>query len=213
MAPFLLLSKDMMRKVPLLVCAILFWAVSLGAAENIPSVEQVSQKALAYAHLDTATIGKWKKNIRKAPLLPRLQFGYERRIRDFVNLDVQDSVAVNSSGITVGPTQQKQVQNNNSDNNFEVKAIWFLDELLFSKEDLDISNEARELARERERILSQVRQAYFKRERGLQEIGILKKMGESKENITLKKLEVAETTAVLDGLTGGWFGAAIREEK
>src|SRR3989338_10692691 len=152
------------------------------AQERIPSIEIVSQKALVYARLDPATISGWRKNLRKTPILPRLQFGYERRIRDYVNVDVQDSVAINSSGITVGPPQQQQVQNLDNNNNFEVKAVWYLDQLLFSQDDLGISAEARELARERERILGQVRQYYFKR---------LKLAEEADPKF--KKIEIAET--------------------
>ncbi|MDZ4225149.1 MAG: hypothetical protein U1D33_04500 [bacterium] len=201
-----------MRGRAILICAIVFWAGGAVAQERVPPIEIVSQKALAYARLDPATISGWRKNIRKAPILPRLQFGYERRIRDYVNVDIQDTVAVNSSGITVGPAQQQQVQNLDNNNNFEVKAIWYLDQLLFSQDDVDISAEARELARERERILGQVRQFYFKRERITREMGALKKMGGTGMEWELKRLELAEATAALDNLTGGWFGAAFGGE-
>ena len=128
-----------------------------------------------------------------------------------MNVDVQDSVAINSSGITVGPPQQQQVQNLDNNNNFEVKAVWYLDQLLFSQDDIGISAEARELARERERILGQVRQFYFKRERLVRETEALKKMGGASLEMDLKKLEMAEATAALDNLTGGWFGTTIGE--
>lgn len=201
-----------MRGKTFLICAIVFWLGNAVAQERIPSIEMVSQKALVYARLDPSTISGWRKNLRKAPILPRLQFSYERRIRDYVNVDIQDTVAVNSTGITVGPPQQQQVQNLDNNNNFEVKAVWYLDQLLFSHEDIDISAEARELARERERILGQVRQFYFKRERLGHEMAALKKMGEAGIEWELKQLELAETTAALNNLTGGWFGATLGEE-
>ncbi|OGQ06197.1 MAG: hypothetical protein A2W61_02465 [Deltaproteobacteria bacterium RIFCSPLOWO2_01_44_7] len=180
------------------------------ASENrVPSVQEVAEQALGYARLGPSTIRQWERKVRKAPLVPRIQAGFERSLKNNVNLNVEDSVAVNSSGITIGPAQQKQVQNADSDFNFEVKAVWYLDQLLFSKDDLEISQEARELARERERLLSQVRQFYFKRERGLKELALLKKSRVLPTDIELKKLEIAEATAALDNLTGGWFSSAM----
>lgn len=175
----------------------------------LPSVQEVSEKALHYARLDPTTIRDWQRKVRKAPLVPRLQFGFERNLKNNVNVNVEDSIAVNSSGITIGPTQSKQVQNADNDINIEVKAVWYLDQLLFSKDDLEISQETRELARERERLLSQVRQFYFKRERGLKELAILKKSRAPLSDIELKKLEIAEATSALDNLTGGWFSSTI----
>lgn len=193
----------------ILLLAVLNEGSLLAADYQVPSVQDVADHALDYARLGTSTIRQWERKVRKAPLVPRLQFGFDRSLKNNVNLNVEDSVAVNSSGITIGPSQQKQVQNADNDLSFQFKAVWYLDQLLFSKDDLDISQEARELARERERLLAQVRQYYFKRERGLKELVILKKSHAPVSDIELKKLEIAEATAALDNLTGGWFSSAI----
>lgn len=182
----------------------------LAVESKSPSFEETSRQALSYAHLEAHNIQNWQRNVRKAPLLPRLQLGFDRQMKNFVNIGVQDSVSVTTTGVAVGPPQQNQAQNFNDDYSLEVKAVWYLDQLLFSKDHLDISQESRELARERERILGQVRQFYFKRERGLKELELLAKSGAPAFDRELKALDVAESVSALDSLTGGWFGANLK---
>ena len=164
---------------------------------------------MAYGRLQPKNIHEWERKSRKSALLPRLQIGFERQMRHALDLNVEDSVSVSSSGITVGPAQTQQALDAQRNNDFEVKAVWYLDQLLFSRDHLDISQEARYLSAERERVLAQVREAYFKRQYVLKEMEMLKRAGESRLKLELKELEVAEATAALDNLTGGWFSAQI----
>lgn len=183
---------------------------SLGDEGGAPPIQEVFEKALAHARLETGAIRNWERKVRRAPLLPRLQFRFDRRLTNSVDVDVSDSVAVNSTGVTVGPTQQKEARDNDSDLTFEVKAVWFLDQLLFSQDDLGISAEARALAHERERILGQARKFYFLRERLVRERTQLKRRRAALSDIEEKNLQVAEATSALDALTGGWFGERLR---
>lgn len=161
--------------------------------EKIPPIQEVYDQALKYARIETGTIRNWEKKVRRAPLLPRFQFQFDRRFRDNVNVNFKDTVSVNSTGVTVGPTTQTQAQDADDDLNFEIKAVWYLDQLLFSRDDLEISSEARALARERERILTRVQELYFHRFK------------------TKEPLEREEITAALDALTGGWFSLQLQE--
>lgn len=187
-----------------------FCSFAIAKEIGAPALQQVAEQALRYARLEPGAIREWEKKVRKSALLPRFQFGFERRVKNGVDVNVEDSVAVNSSGITIGPAQSKQVQTGDNDFNFDIKAIWYLDQLLFSRDHLDISQEARYLSLERERILSQVRQFYFQRERGLKELKLLKQSGATSIAKELKELEIAEAIAGLDNLTGGWFSAQIQ---
>lgn len=161
-----------------------------------PSIQEVYAQALRYANLEPATVKKWERALRKAPLLPRFQFRFDRRFQDNVNVNLEDTVNVNSTGVTVGPTSQTQVQDANDDLNFEVRAVWYLDQLLFSPEDLEVSAEGRGLAKDRERLLNQVRKYYFDWRR-------------LNSEPRPKRLELEEIVAALDGLTGGWFNTQI----
>lgn len=196
------------ERIVLLSC--LVPAVLFAQAKGEPTLQQIADQALRYARLQPKNIREWERNVRKAPYLPRFQFGFERALKNGVDVNVEDSVAVNSSGITIGPTQSKQVQTGDSGLNFEVKAVWYLDQLLFSRDHLDISQEARYLSLERERILSQVRQFYFQRERGKRELALFKQVGAHRLEQELKTLEISEAAAGLDNLTGGWFSAQLK---
>lgn len=179
--------------------AILLFAIPVfSKGAKAPPIQAVYAQALRYARLEPGQIRQWEKKVRKAPLLPRFQLGFERRLKNNVDVDISDSVAVNSSGVTVGPTQQKQIADNNTDISFGVKAVWFLDQLLFSPDDLSISQEARELAQERERLLGQVRRTYFLREKLLKE---------------KQTLDADEASAALDALTGGWFSEQLESHE
>lgn len=194
-----------------IVLSLLAIALAAGAVwpktQTEPTLQEITEQALRYARLEPRSIQEWDRNVRKSALLPRFQFGLERRIENGVDVNVEDSVAVNSSGITIGPTQSKQVQNADNDWEFEVKAVWYLDQLLFSRDRLDISQEARYLNAERERIFTQARKFYFQRQRGLKELALMKQAGASPLERDLKQLEIAEAAAGLDNLTGGWFSA------
>lgn len=195
----------------IVVWIFLFSSVAFSEQPKEPSLQEATEQALHYARLEARTIKDWEKNVRKAPFVPRLQFGFERRVHNSVDVNVEDSVAVNSSGITVGPAQSKQAQNADNNLNFEVKAVWFLDQLLFSREHLDISQEARYLAYERERIFDEVRKSLFQRQRGLKALALLEKSKAPSLEREIKELEITEATAALDNLTGGWFSAQVRK--
>ena len=163
-------------------------------------VQVLQEKALEYAGIDIHPMRSWREKIHKAPLLPRLQLGVERYLRNDLNVRLADSVSVSSSGVVVGPEETQQVASQNRNLNFSVKAIWDLNELIFSQNDLQVSREIRDLAREREHLLSQVDQRYFE----WLKLGSLQNKfhGRAKDDLKFKKSLLA---ADLDGYTGGWF--------
>jgi len=204
-------------------CVALIMALSFASAPcadcsnacpaNGPPVAEVQQRAIEHARLDPSEISLWKKRARLAPLLPRIQFGYDNHVRDYVNVDVRDSVYVGSSGTTVGPPEGSYRANRNNDNAIGVKATWSFNEALFNRDMLAISSEARQLARERSAILSEVNKSYYAREKAAGEIAILsgqlkEKPGDYKiaQQILVRRVAIRESEAALDALTGGWFG-------
>lgn len=194
----------------ILILVLSFSGAALCRQSAEPTLQQVADRALNYARLQPQNIRDWEKKARKSALLPRLQMGFERKNRNALDFNVEDSVSVSSGGIVVGPAESSQAQDILRDNDFEIKAVWYLDQLLFSKDHLEISQEARYLSAERERILTQVREAYFKRKYVLKEMEILRRSRAGRFKLELKELELAEAAAALDNLTGGWFSAQIR---
>ena len=177
----------------LFILLILFFPLRVSA---FPEVTQVQQVALRYAQLEVKDIRKWKKNSRLSTLLPRLQFDYGRRSNRDIDLDINDNVYVGSAGIVVGPEDSSYSSNSFNDNRYGVRAIWSLDRLLFSQDQLRISVEARNLLKARRELLAEVNRYYFI----YKNIKAQKQAVQAAEQI---KLELA--AAALDALTGGWF--------
>lgn len=182
-----------------------------------PEIAEVQQRAIEHARLEPSEISSWKKRARLQALLPQFQVEYERRIRDFVDININDSVYVGSNGVIVGPDEGSYSYNNNADQNVVVKAVWSLNETIFNPDILNVSAETRRLAGERQAILAEVTRNYFDRQRLIGEIEYLQdelKRSPSPEKIRheiyLKRVSFSEATAALDALTGGWFSEQIR---
>lgn len=135
------------------------WAASL--PDSLPPLERLEQSALARAGLDPAKIGRWERNARRAVALPRLQVGYEQQSQNNNTAVIQDSISVTAAGITIGPESNRVDQDFGNDRGFEVKAVWALDELLFNRDELEISRESRDLYLLRGRLQEDLHHAYF----------------------------------------------------
>lgn len=167
-------------------------------AVNEPSLRELEQAALRYAGMEPTEIGRWKSRARWAALFPRVMVGYDQKVANQINTTIQDSISVSSSGITLGPPESKLYQDNNLNRGFEVKATWALDELVFNKDSLDISAEARYRHVVRSQIIDELHMAYFERKRLLVKTSPLLLPA-------LSQLKLEELEAKLDSLTGGYF--------
>lgn len=192
--------------------------VSSGEAGNnsggVPPVTAVQKIAIEHARLEASEVSSWRKRARLQALLPKLQVGYERRLRNYVNVDVTDTVYVGSGGVVQGPDDQTSQSNADIGQNVEVKAVWSFNEAIFNPDVLNVSAEARALSRDRQFILAEVNKNYFDRQRLKGEIKYLQaelkknpRDSEIKKEIFSKKVSFDEATAALDSLTGGWFTA------
>lgn len=152
-----------LRLFPILMALFLQPALTLAASlpDSLPPLERLEQAALARAGLDPAKIGRWERNARRAVALPRLQVGYEQQSQNNNTAVIQDSISVTASGITIGPESNRVDQDFGNDRGFEVKAVWALDELLFNRDELEISRESRDLYLLRGRLQEDLHQAYF----------------------------------------------------
>lgn len=186
------------------------------AKQKTPDVIDVQKRALAYARLDPNEIDKWKKKVRLAPLLPKLQVDYSRKLRNNIDIKINDSVYVGSGGTIVGPDQGTLQEYVDQNNDVTVRAVWSLNEAIFNTDMLSVSEETRQLARERTAILAEVNKNYYEREKKAGEIDFLKKELKRGEDVDKIKKEIFascvaidEATSALDALTGGWFSTAI----
>ncbi len=200
---------------------LLIAALSLGGDADLrdgaPPVVLVQQQAIAHARLEPQEISTWRKRARMAAYLPKLQVEYQRRVRDFVNVDVNSNVYVGSNGVTVGPDDNAYTQDYHCDNNIGVKAIWSLGDVVFNQNMLRVSTEARHLARQRQSLLAEVNENYYGRKRLVGEIVLLReelqrapRSNAVRRELFLKQVACREAGAALDALTGGWFSTQMK---
>ncbi len=173
-----------------------------------PSVQEVQQAAIRYLGFDQGLMDGWEKRARWAAALPRLQAGFQRDLKDAVSLNTKDNVSISGGDVFVGPNESTFDQDFNKGTSFEVKAVWFLDELVFTRDSLAASAEKRDWVRERARTLQGVTEAYFTRQRLLLE---LKKKTDSLPVREKKKLLLDRANGTLDALTGGWFSRQMEK--
>lgn len=173
-----------------------------------PTVGEIQEEAIRYLGFDQREMEGWKKKARWSTVLPRLQIGFERDLKDIVSLTTKDSVSISGGDVTVGPDENNFDQNFNQGTSFDVRAVWRLDELLFNRDSLAVSSERRDWIRERNRVLQEVTEAYFTRRRLRQELPRPNDPWEVREK---KKLILDQASAALDACTGGWFSREIQK--
>jgi len=171
-----------------------------------PSIQEVQEETLRYLGYNQSQIDGWDKKTKIAAVLPRLQVGFQRELKDVVSLTTRDNVSISDGSVFVGPNENNYDQNFNQGTVIGVKALWYLDQLIFNRDMLAASAERRNWVNERNRILQQVTEAYFTRRRLTQE---LKKRMDPLPIREKKKLLLDHVTAIIDADTGGWFSEQI----
>lgn len=179
--------------------------------KKLPRTDAVYQAAISYARSQPDSIDRFKKNIKRATYLPRLELGYERRVVENVNLNVDDSVSVSNSGVGIGPSVSNWKQASDQNNNVTVKAVWYLDELIFNRDELSIENEARSQLAARRDILNEV-------DHDLSELKRMISLGAMKGGRVMSsrgaiRLEINRLIGRIDSLTGGRFGHDLNIEE
>jgi len=184
-----------------------------------PPIGQVQQQVLAYAGFDSQEPQKWKKRAKISALLPRFQADYSHRVKNLVDVNIDDNVYVGSSGIVVGPEESGYKEGSDLYQSFGVRAVWSLNELLFSRDSLAVSQQTLKIMRERNLLLEIVNKHYYERKKLLGEITILSQANQQQKNnpklkhqLFLKQIAFEQETANLDALTGGWFSKQLNAE-
>lgn len=178
-----------------------FLNFGFSASASEPTLRHLELAALKYSSLDPQEVGRWKSKAKWAKALPQLMVGYQQRIVNQINNTIQDSISVTGSNVTVGPPESQSDQNDNFNQGFEIRATWALDEVVFNKDTLSISSEARYRNLMRSQVLDELHQTYFERKKIL-----LREEGkERKEFSPMIQLRLEELEARLDSLTGGYF--------
>ncbi|MBI2343010.1 MAG: hypothetical protein HYV02_01535 [Deltaproteobacteria bacterium] len=173
------------------------------AQQQMPSMAALHAAVRAHAQLSSQTPVQWARRAKRAAWLPRLQLGTRYGFRDDLQLDLDDSVSVSGSGVVIGPRTSDFMSKNNRQWQFDLHALWDLNELMFTPDVIYISREARERRKELRGVLQEANRLYA-------QWRALAAMQLAQTNGTIVS-ELDFLTAELDALTGGWFSKSLAE--
>jgi hypothetical protein len=164
-----------------------------------PSIEDIHQAAIAYAEVSPDKI-KWMRSAAKAQaLIPKVTFGIDGDVNKKIDLD---RGGTNDPDFYIeGPRDKKW--------GWDIGLTWNLGELIWSYHQTSIDVRSRLMVQLRNDILDEVTKLYFERLRLKGEL--MQSPLQDTKQINLKQLRLAEITANIDALTGGYLSREIRD--
>jgi hypothetical protein len=173
---------------------------SMGSAEDLeallagePSIAAVQRAAVRYVECDAATLAEFERDSRAYGALPELSLGGGLDGDRDVDVDPFDNVEGAQDGRGW---------------DLSVDLEWDLGDLVMSYERIRILSEQQDRMELRARVLEEVTQRYFERQRARAEFAADDPERDPAEATRLL-LEIAEITAGLDALTGGEFSRLL----
>lgn len=171
-----------------------------------PPLSALHHAALRHAGLADRDDERWARRSKWAAAMPRLQVGIRQNLSDDLNLHLDDTVSVSGSGVVIGPRASDFTQRSDRNFQLDVRALWNLNELVFSPDTVFISREARERRREISAILHEANQLFTQ----WQALQAWMLAPDAQIPITMVVQQQTFVQAELDALTGGWFSENIR---
>jgi hypothetical protein len=174
------------------------YSASLARFDNEPSVRELQLAALKYFKLDEATINSLATNASLKGLIP--------------TLGLEGGITTTGGGDETFNDEYDPVEDQNAwlanrafGNSFSISGnlSWNLPALAFSGEALAVMSRAGN----RGALLKTVTTTYFQRRKA--QIDLATNPPEDDESRMMKELAVAEHTAMLDAMTGGWFSKQL----
>lgn len=166
-----------------------------------PEIADVQNAAIKYAEVEPEKILRWRKQAARKAFLPRVTAGLDR---DSSDLWHWESGSTTKTGDDILIRGKETV-------GWSVSLSWDLGEIIWNGDQTSIDTRSRLMVQLREDILDEVNKLYFERLRVKMDLDDLPI--EAREKRAEKGLRMRELTAMLDGLTGGYFSQHINVNK
>jgi hypothetical protein len=161
-----------------------------------PTITQVREVAIRYAEVHPNKIRRWRRRASLQALLPDVSMGYDYgRSRD---------ISVDEGSF---PAYQF-IKTSDHDDGYDVSVNWELGNLIWNDDQTSIDVRSKLMVELRDDIVDEVTRTYFERRR--LQVALLTEPPKTHKALVEKELRVQELTALLDGLTGGYFSGQIR---
>jgi photosystem II stability/assembly factor-like uncharacterized protein len=158
-----------------------------------PTIEQVQAAAIRYAEVEPEKIQRWRRQAYLAAFFPTFNVSANPSLTDFRHWD---------SG-----TNPDSLLKGERDVDWDASLAWDVGDLIWSTDQTSIDVRSRLMVQLRDDILDEVTRHYFERRR-LQVEFLTTPPTDPREQLD-KELRLQELTAMLDGLTGGWFSRQL----
>lgn len=162
---------------------------------NEPDIAKVQKAAIKYAEVEPEKIMHWRKQAAKKAWLPQVSLGLDRDTTDLWHWEGGSTTKVDDDTLRRGRDTVE----------WDVSVSWDLSELIWNSDQTSIDVRSRLMVELRQDILDEVTKLYFERLRVKMELDSLS-IEERKKRFE-KELKLKELTALLDGLTNGYFSA------
>ena len=176
--------------------------------EGEPEISEIQEAAIKYAEVEPEKIMRWRKQAAKRALLPRLSVGMDIDKDTTTSKSIWGTYSSFSNGnVTapercfIGPDDVTRYNNKN----WGVTLTWELGDLIWNNDQTSIDVRSRLMVQLREDILDEVTKIYFERLRVKMELDNLSI--EDRKKRFEKELRLAELTASIDALTGGYYSS------
>ncbi|MFZ5800784.1 MAG: WD40/YVTN/BNR-like repeat-containing protein [Candidatus Omnitrophota bacterium] len=151
------------------------------AFSNEPSIQELQKVAIDYAEVSAEKIKSWRRRASIKAVMPEVSLDFDRTVTTALG-STYDRAAI-------GPQD------------WGVNLKWNVGELIWNNDQTSIDSRSKLMVELRDDILNELTRLYFERRR------LQMETGENSE----RDLRIQELTALIDGLTGGYFSRAIKQ--
>jgi hypothetical protein len=161
-----------------------------------PTIAQVREVAIRYAEVHPNKIRHWRRRASLQALLPDVSMGYDYgRSRD-ISIDEGSFPAY------------QFIKSSDHDDGYDVSINWELGNLIWNDDQTSIDVRSKLMVELRDDIVDEVTRTFFERRR--LQVALLTDPPKTHKALVEKELRIQELTALLDGLTGGYFSGQMR---
>ena len=159
-----------------------------------PTIGQVHEAAIRYAEVQPGKIQAWRRQARWRAFVPKLSLAGDTNLTDFRHWDS----GANPDALLKGER----------DLDWSASVSWEPADFIWSDDQTSIDVRSKLMVELRDDIVDEVTRTYFERRR--LQIALLTEPPKDQKAVLEKELRIQELTALIDGLTGGYFSSQIR---
>ncbi len=162
-----------------------------------PSVQEL-QRAAEHASVPSLSdVAGWAARARASAMLPELTLDYRRNVGEIDTLGIRSDLGIDSHDVE-------------DITRYGARATWQLSQLVFNREEINAAQTADAIERGRRELLLEVARVYFHRQ-ALQRELVARPAPDSARRFQIA-LDIAQTGAELDALTGGYLSRQLAGE-